>query len=630
MKKIYLLLSLVLAVGLFGACNYLDIVPDETATEEDAFKNPKAAERYLYSCYGYIPRPSNTIEAIDFMTGDEVVTAFEHETFAHFPKGNYSAGNPVISYWTTLFDGIRYCYSLIENVDQVPNLPAEVAEDYKAQATFLIGYFHYLLIQNYGPTILITEVEDINASSETFKARTPFDECVKFAVEKLDDAAKRLPATRTGNEFGLATSVAAKAIKAKLLVMAASPLFNGNSQFYSGFNNPDGTPLMPTSFDQSKWDRALAATKEAISAAEQAGFALYYAQENALPNIPEPTDLTQRSLRLALIDKEGSKEIVWGDTRQQGWYDVQPKSAPFFSGKPAWNGVAPTLNMVKRFYTENGLPIDQDPTFPSESEWWVLENTQGSENYEGKVAKFNMHREPRMYAWVAFQNSYYEIGGAGNYKSTDPKTLYHPDFARGKNNGKLVMKMLKNQPGGRGARNNDYSPTGYLNKKLVNPRKTPDDWFIAYIHPYVTISDLYLLGAEAATECNDLAAAKTYLNKIRKRAGIPTVDESWAKAKDPSKANTKEGMRDIVRQERMIELYLTNQNFWDMRRWLLAEKYFSQKPQGMDVMKNDINEYHTVVTFDVERKFNSPRNYLMPIPQGEINKNENLVQNVGY
>ena len=71
--------------------------------------------------------------------------------------------------------------------------------------------------------------------------RTSYDECVQWTCDMFDDAAGRLPATRTGSEYGLATSVAAKALKARLLLYAASPLFNGNTEYYSDFVNTDGS-----------------------------------------------------------------------------------------------------------------------------------------------------------------------------------------------------------------------------------------------------------------------------------------------------------------------------------------------------------------------------------------------------
>lgn len=346
------LLSLLLLGTALSSCRYLDIVPDGTATNEDAFKNPMAAKKYLYSCYGFIPKPSSGTGSMDFLSGDEVVTSFAHETPNKFNEGLYTSTNPILSYWNQLFEGIRYCYTLIDNVDQVPNIDKQTAEDYKAQATFLIGYYHYLLMQNYGPVILITGVEDVNAKAEDFKPRSTMDECVDFVVKKLDDAAGRLPERREGDDYGLATKAAAKAIKAKLLVMAASPLFNGY-QDVAGLKNPDGTALFPQSFDQTKWDKAYTAAVDAVQAAEAAGHKLYVAQEGTLANIKEPQDPVQRSLRLSLLDRDMSTETVWGDTRGQGYYDIQSKSAPWSHNASnnwlAWGGVCPTLAMMERF-----------------------------------------------------------------------------------------------------------------------------------------------------------------------------------------------------------------------------------------------------------------------------------------
>ena len=73
-------------LGILSSCSYLDVVPDEKATEKDAFEDKDAAKRFVYSCYAYIPNPRSGTSSLDLFTSDEVVTAFEHETFAAFPK----------------------------------------------------------------------------------------------------------------------------------------------------------------------------------------------------------------------------------------------------------------------------------------------------------------------------------------------------------------------------------------------------------------------------------------------------------------------------------------------------------------------------------------------------------------
>lgn len=623
---------LAIFVFCFISCNYLDVVPDEKPTEKDAFEDTNAAERFMYSCYSYLPAPRSGTSSLDLMTGDEVVTAFEHETFASFPKGNYTASSPVISYWNTFFQGLRQCYIMLNNVDQVPGLPQSTRDDYVAQAKFLIAYYHFLLIRCYGPVILIKEEPSLITPPSDYLGRSPLDECIQYVCDLFDEAATGLPNTRPVRQYGLATNIAAKSLKAKMLLYAASPLFNGNSDFYSGFVNKNGTPLMPLSYDANKWVKAKVAYKEAINLAESAGHALYTNTTYNGGNL-EPTDPTQHCLRYSIIEA-GNKEIIWADSRGEGAYGIQNKSIPFCNGS-AWNGIAPTISMLKRFYTKNGLPIDKDPEFNTSS-MFNLEIV-GDENAliadkGSQTLKFNLNREPRYYAWVAFQNGFYEILSAptnGAYTDDASYQKYSPSD----NKGKLVCNFVLGGNTARGSvgnlRANNYSPNGFLNKKGVDPGyavskslQSPLD----YPWPIIRLADLYLGYAETCMETNDLAEGKVYLNKIRERAGIPPVEISWNKIA----TLTQEKLRDIVRQERMIEFYLENQNFWDMRRWKLAGNYFNSKAQGMNIEAATIEEYAEVKEVIFERKFESPTQYLLPIPISDVNKNENLVQNIGY
>lgn len=643
-KKSYYIYLLLLSV-MIGAssCNYLDVVPDEIDTEEDAFSDYSAVLNYLYSCYSYLPESRSGTSSLDLMTGDEVVTAFEHETFASFPKGNYSSSNTVISYWDTFFNGLRQCYLFLDNVDTVQDsdFTDELRTDFKAQVKFLIAYYHYMLIRCYGPVIIITGVEDVNQSSENYKSRTPLDDCVDFVCNLFDEAAADLPAVRSdASEFGLATSVAAKALKAKMLLYAASPLFNygGGSpsaemkSYYESLKNNDGTALMPLSYDANKWTECQTAMKEAIEAAESAGFSLYDTDDYSEDGNESPEDPYQHRLRWNIMDYStdgGNSEVIYADSRSEGYYGIQNKSMPFCSGC-AWNGIAPTWAMLNRFYTRNGLPWDEDPETKGLDplEIVMVDDAHADEAAVGEqTLQFNLNREPRFYAWVAFQGGYYEVTSASTLGAYASDPTYDSEKRR------LVCDFVLGGNCSRGttssSRTNNYSPSGYLNKKGVSPDysmttslQTP--YF--YPWPVIRLADLYLGYAEACVEVNDLETAKTYLNKVRERAGIPDVETSWSGIA----ALTQDKMRDIVRQERMVELYLENQNFWDMRRWLLAEDYFNTKAQGLNIDATSLAQFARLTEIDFERKFTSPTNYLLPIPNSDLNTNENLVNNPGY
>jgi hypothetical protein len=620
---------IVLCAIAFASCNYLDIVPDEKATEEDAFKNPQAAERYLYSCYSYIPNPRHGTTALDLLTGDDIVTRSEHESFGKFAQGNYTPSVPIINYWHDLCTGIRQCYLLKENIGSVPGLSQDLKDAYTAEADFLIAYYHFYLMRTYGPVILVKNLIDINSldNPKDFLPRSPYDECVSWVSGQLEEVSHRLPARRIGADYGRATSIAALAIRARLLLYAASPQYNGGEKFkniYENFRNTDGTQLISTTYDPEKWKTAAKAYLLAIESAKAEGYDLYKATEGALPTTPEPTDLTQRSLRFTFIDKDNTPEVIWAYCSKEGnSYGLQGKTLPIW-GEKTWGTICPTLRQVKRFYTENGLPIEEDPEYPKNFHD-IVSIPEDDINGEGETLQLNLRREPRFYAWIAFHNGYYEVLGE---ETTAATSSFATKYKRGKDKAKQLVQFTKLANMGVKTDDSSGTKTGYLNKKGANPASSVTSTGLKlaeYPWPVVRLGELYLSYAEACVECDDLDNAKKYLNYIRERAGIPSVEKSWG---DIGVTLDKEKMRKIVRQERLIELYLENHNFWDLRRWGEAES-LGEKPEGLSVKEKELDLFAQPIAVDVQRRF-VPAHYMMPIPISEINKNPNLVQNPGY
>jgi hypothetical protein len=688
MKKI--IFTLMVMVGL-SACDYLEVVPDERATEKDAFADINAAKRFLHSCYSYLPNPKDGPQSLDLFTGDEVITAFEHETFARFPLGTFSASSPVISYWNTFFQGLRQCYIMLDpssGIDIVPGMTRLDREDYKAQVHFLIGYYHFLMIRCYGPVILIKEMPDVNAESSDYLGRSTLDECVQFVCDEFDYAASILPDVRPSDlEFGMATKTAALALKAKMLLYAASPLFNGGgenpataiTQYLAQFTDKSGQHLMPSAYDPNKWVKAREAARVAVELAEQnySLFDLVVNETNAYPDIP-----AVNTARYVSLYRYANPELIWSDNRIEdynGAYGTAIKSLPHVDNA-AWNGVAPTWEMLSRFYTKNGLPLEYDrefTTYCNGTPFDVKAYTSKTDEVGGterlpwlevaqaprpelggalgtpdtaiagdKTIKFNVMREPRYYAWIAFQGGYYEVLSAatnGAYNATDHRYK----------DGRMVCDFtiggqVSRQPTGQTFRTNDFAPSGFLNKKFVSPALIVSKSSTTMQHhpwPIMRLADLYLEYAEALIETGELDQAKIYIDKVRTRAGIPTVDAAWANATN-NKSTTKEGMRDIVRQERQIEFYLENQNFWDLRRWLMGG-YLNVNPRGMFCGTKDgktpltdsptdanySTRYNQIVTAmggGGNHAFSVPTHYFLPIPIEDVSRNPNIIQNPGY
>lgn len=634
-------MAFALTLGAAASCaDFLDVVPDERTKASDAYADANKGRNFLYSCYAYLPNPANTPGGLDMLTGDEVVTAFEHETFSRFPKGTFSPSDPVISYWNSLFRGIRQCYDFLGIIDRLPDTSDEDKGYYKAEAKFLIAYYHYQLLRCYGPILLIKELPSITVREADFPKRMPLDECVTWIAQMYDEAAAGLPTKWSEQDrFGRATSTAAKALKAKLLVYAASPLFNGGYELYRNFQDKDGVLLMPSTPDPKKWEVAKAELKKAITAAETAGYSLYMRTDykvdrNAYPS-KDFRDGAVRRMRSFMHDYDvENPEVIFADTRGPGYYDIQLKSVP--RAKEKWNqgatGISLTWAMLNRFYTKNGLPWDEDPEFAahtsteSKLELVTVDEAHKDEAIKGrKTMRFNLDREPRFYSWVSFQNGYFEV-----IEEEDDTYPVSEGFMVAGQKGRVLLNFLKDGNQGRKNRTNNYSPGGYLNKKACPPdmgMKRGGVQNRSHPWPVIRLADLFLLYAEACVETGDLAEAKVYLDKVRVRAGIPTVDEAWSKVPGVNLDQNK--MRQIVRQERQIEMYLENQNFWDMRRWLLARDAYNKKPQGMDISANTLEDFAKLTTIDFERRFD-PHHYLLPIPLSEIQKSTKLVQNPGY
>ncbi len=225
---------------MLSACKkYLDVVPDSIATIESAFTLRTSAERYLFSCFSYLPGNASFNDNPAFNSGDEVwymdPIRDVDATYHNIARGLQNADNPLGNFWagstrgSALFQAIRKCNTFLENVDKVPDLNEYERERWKAEVIFLKAYYHFYLFRMYGPIPLTKENLPISASPEEVKVyREPVDSCINYIVSLLDQAASSdlMPDRISGTEnaeLGRITKCIVKAVKAKVLVTAASP-----------------------------------------------------------------------------------------------------------------------------------------------------------------------------------------------------------------------------------------------------------------------------------------------------------------------------------------------------------------------------------------------------------------------
>lgn len=645
LKKAILFFSL----ATLMSCDFLDIVPEERITEKNTYETPAQLRNYLYSCYGSIKRRNDLDYSVDLLTANEICF-YQKEPFSRFPEGNYSPSDPklAINNWSPVWEGIRRCYQFLEVADLTPNMEPLDLQYYKAEAKFLIAYYHFISLQNYGPTCIIDRKYDQNEPISDYPERSSYDEVIAFINRTLEEAIPYMSESLTGDNFGRATQASGWALKSRANLYAASPLVNGNTM-YVDFKSPvDGRNLIAQTFDIKKWETSAEISKKALEEVLKAGYKLYGDEQAGEPSYAKPalSNKAQRRVRYTSLDNMNNVETLLAETRKDDQYDMINRSLPRWTATPPTpqtNSIAPTLQTVESFYTKNGLPIDEDKEFDYEGRYSVVPLTP---NYDGNnyplnptvtapmrpgisnnrnTMKEHLNREPRFYAWIGFHNGYAELSMYDSKDTGDKSIKDGSDKV-------ILLKMRNEDPHGRSPKGSvlsaHYSETGYLNKKFVNPAfgKTQ----MVYAFPIFRVAELYLNYAEALVELNRLDEAKVQLNEVRKRAGIPDVDTAWdTYSKHPGYQNTKEGLREIVRREKQIEFYLEGHRFWDVRRWMIADKVLNEKAMGLDITQN------TDVGFFVPKEIPYPRSfdksqYFMPISMKEVDKLPQMTQNPFY
>lgn len=632
MKTKNILLYLLLLSFAISSCDYLDILPDEVTVEQDTYQNEQHAKNFLYLCYGSVARRNDCDFMIEWRGRGIEFLSFE----STFTTTTYSPSNVgANSYtWGQVWEGIRNCYKFLEVVDKTPDITDENLKYFKAEATFLIGYYHFISLQSYGPTCIMRRIYDPSESIEALPERSSYDEVVAFINEKLDEALPNLAVTMPGADYGRATQGAVWAIKSRMYLYAASPLFNGN-KMYADFKSPiDGRSLISQTIDQKKWEISADISKKAIEETFALGHHLYGDAEAGSPSNtkPGPVAPAQRRVRYCFMDDQNQCEVLLAETRAEDIYDMQNRSLPRWSVKPPsvpTNGVGPTLQMVEKFYTKNGLPMEYDKAFDYPNRYQLVDmpvNYDGN-NYaaksNGKNIQMHLNREPRFYAWVGFHNGFVEAAK-------------HNNAVVNSNNAKkaFVLKLRKNDEQGIGIRTNHYCYTGYLSKKFVHPSNEGKS--VRYPFPIFRMAELYLNYAEALVEMGgevNLSLAKENIDVVRERAGLPTLDEAWDHySNKPGWQNTQEGLREIVRREREIEFYMEGQHFWDSRRWvtIVKEELTPSNPHKILNIEGVSDEDFFQVKESAYPNEFSIGQYLMPIATAEINKMPQLVQQPFY
>ena len=452
MKKTSIIIFL-LASALLCGCDYLDKTPDDDLTKDEVFTNPDWARQWLWNSYSWLPVESNFADDGAYrspFTGgcDEMEIAFGGAYSHEINSGAWNSTNVNRSpHWYQNYCAIRTLNVFLENIDRTPNLKKEDYNSLKGEAYFLRAFFHFMNFRVYGPIPIVDRVilpeEDWNLI-----VRKDVETCVSAMLADCNEAIGLLPSTRPTSEYGRPVRAAAMALKSRLLLYAASPLYNGSTEFSSLKDPISGNPLFPNEYDAGKWKDAADAAEDALEEALSAGLKLHYsATGDPVKNYEE------------VFVVNWNDEVVWALATGDYWHH-QWCSDPISYGCPSIFN--PTQELVDAYQMANGL----SPILGYESDGKTpIINTASGYVEDGNTS-------------TASPDGYWPAGVRNMYVNREPRFYASINFAGQVWKHNHVLEFWYNGVDGKKYGSSDYCKTGYLMRKHNNIENTSNPWSV--------------------------------------------------------------------------------------------------------------------------------------------------------
>jgi len=594
-NKIYIILISIFALW---SCNDYEEVPVEYYTLPYVFSPTDSigtdAKRYLNNVYSILTKDNGgsgynklgggtDTDFLDAASDDAISSSLTESPAYKLQTAGYSASIRISGEmgWGNWYKGIRWANTFINNIDVVPfrekysnhvGIGMPLNRVLKAEARFLRAFYYFELVKRYGGVPLMGNIpyelgEDIELPRGTF------EDCIEYIVSEIDavkDSLRSAPIPNVATYGHAPTVGSALALKARVLLYAASPLFNGNSieedNPYIGYTDISADKVA------DRWKKAADAADYLMKEWGPDGRNVYALVDD---------------FRRAFLDYNNSETLF--HTQNNPNFDVERANGPVgFTQNAAGNGcTSPTQNLVDAFPMLDGKP-------------------RGESKYAYDMRTMYDNRDPRL--------KYTVIHNGSRWLSTTIQT-----YTGGRHNPSGVS-MQKTKT------------TYYLRKfmGLFEDQNVYSNIYRNWIS--FRYAEVLLNYAEAKNE-HDLATGKATVDAsvldairaLRKRAGIEEGGGTYGIENN----TTCEDMREIIRNERRIELAFEEHRFYDIRRWRIAEDIFKEPLKGLMLIMRAGNIEPPVV-IDVQKAKFEKHQYLYPLPYGEVNKNVNMEQNPGW
>jgi hypothetical protein len=599
-SKIYY--TLLTGTLIMFSCQKLDREVVTDLSKEQIEISYERVSQLLNSVYVEVQSGFTNIDgAMMASATDEAEHAQVSSDVQNFNNGSWNAISNPNNVWGAYYRGIARANLFLESTDKI-NLdlfkldPSPSQQDifrrrafeierWKYEARFLRAFFYFELVKRYGGVPLLTKTVGTEVVATT--KRNTLAECMKFIVDECDavinvtipgiDVARtpvQLPIryifSGSETDLGRVSRGAAMALKSRVLLYAASDLFN-NPSWAGGYSNPELISLSNTTTTRTqRWQAASDAALELINAYGITTLG------NTFPNQFNANSFQQ-------------SEIIY--TRRSNPTN-NFEIANFPIGLQGNSGTNPSQNLVDAFEIRQGTGATQTAV---DFDW----------NNPTHVANI------------------YASGQGANAR--DPRL----DFSIAVNNKQLVTAANFNRNlqmftgGADGPPIPNATRTGYYIKKYIN--NAPNVTGIHSWHIF-RLSEIFLNYAEAQNELNQPATARDYINRVRTRTGItmPVI---------PATVVAKVDIKNRIIQERRVEFAFEDHRAWDVRRWMIAPETLGAALRGVRITSSNGAASGTMSYTPVEveqRVFVANKMYLYPIPQADINLARGIIQNPNW
>ena len=614
------MLVMVLGFGcILTACkkDFLNTTPFDQVAGADTWKDPALAEAFVNGIYAGLGNGGFDEQMIASVS-DEAIFTHAGRSINVVNQGILNPSNlgwvSGSFEWQTMYNRIRTANVAMENLPTASFEDKTTKDRLLGESRFLRAYFYQQLLRYYGGIPLVSK--SLGLTDDYSIARSSYADCVSFIVKDLDTAATLLAGK--SRVRGRASNLSALALKSRVLLYAASdlhdmPTAKAKSSVLAAYSNPE--LLGYVSGDRTaRWQAAKDAAKVVLDMAASG-----YKTDLTAPASFEDGRKNFISISMgggsksSEADAAASKELLfertWSTDKNEGGTQVGLYNGP--NGYHNWSGNGPIGELVDDYEMMDGTKFS-----------WS--------NPVHKASPYE-NREPRFYASILYDGATWKPRDkiSGN---VDPvNQIQTGNYMIGSS----VLAGLDTRQSS--IENWNGCWTGYYFRKFTDPDPAiVENTGRQYIPwPFLRYTEMMFNYAEASNELGQDAEARTWLNKIRFRAGMPAFTESG------------DALRQRFRNEKRVEMAYEEQRYHDARRWMIAPQTLGRKTTYINVEgalkpgavapapyrkdKTLFNYTYTpVVNNTLEDRLWLDKMYYRPLSLNEVNKNSKLIQNPDY